>query len=55
MIAGCVYIGMTASTIRHIRWEWPGDNLIVGFVTVDTEYGRPMVTRVTGRVMPEPY
>ena len=55
MIAGSVVIGMAACTIRLIRWEWPGDNLIVGSVTIDTKYGRSMVTRVIGRVMSEPY
>lgn len=55
MIAGSVVIGMAASTIRLIRWEWPGDDLIVGIVAVDAEYGRPMVTRVVGRIMSEPY
>ncbi len=55
MIAGSVVAGMAAGTIRLIRWEWPGDDLIVGSVTVDTEYGRSMVARVIGRVMSEPY
>ncbi len=55
MIAGCIDIGVAAGTIRLIRREWPGDHLIVGFVAVNAEYGRPMVTRVVGRVMSEPY
>jgi len=55
MTAWIVDIGMAAGTIRLIRRERPGDDLIVGSVTVNTKHRRPMVTRVVGRVMSEPY
>lgn len=53
MIGRCVVIGVTAGTIRLIRGEQPGNDLIVSSVTINAKYRRPVITRVIGRVMPE--
>lgn len=48
-----VIIGMTGGTIRLVRSKWPGNHLVVGCMAVNTEYSGPVVTGITGGVMPE--
>ena len=53
MWSGCVVIGMATGAIRLVCGKGPCNYLVVGCVTVNAEHSGPVVSGITGRVMPE--
>jgi len=48
-----VIIGMTTGAIRLVAWRLPNHRLAVALVTTGTHQTKSMVSRISGRGMPE--
>ena len=48
-----VVVRMAPGAVRLVSREWPGDDLVVGPVAVDTQHRRLVVARIIRRVVPE--